>query len=74
MNSLFEVSPWFSYGLAALSGGGLAATLVWALVTAARSRTGRRQVRGPMVRARYGMSRRRIAEACFEEMRNLPWC
>ena len=74
MNSLFEVSPWFNYGLAAFSGGALAAALVWALVAAARLRTGRRPVVGTAARARYGMSQRRIAEACFEEMRNMPWC
>ena len=71
---MLEAQPWFSFGLAALAGGTLAASLVWALATLARSRiTG--GTAGQLVgRARYGMNRRRIAEASFEEMRNTPWC
>ena len=71
---MLEAPPWFSFGLAALVGGTLAASLFWALANVARSRVTRGAAGQLVGRARYGMSRRRIAEASFEEMRNTPWC
>ena len=73
LNIFVEVPQWVVYGLVAGIAINLVLAFAWTLAKITTVRPVVEPSNGPVKPSRYGLSHRNLADARFEEMRDIPW-